>query len=50
MREYPIELEVSCNAGLVDDAKQSIASLAQELALIQNQRLSYLELLLLNDE
>jgi len=45
-----VELEVSCNAGLVDDAKQSIASLAQELALIRNQRLSYLELLLLDDE
>ena len=45
-----VELEVSCNAGLVDDAKQSIASLAQKLALTRNQRLSYLELLLLNDE
>jgi len=41
-----VELEVTCDERSVDNAKRAVGSLAEELALTQSQRLSYLELLL----
>ena len=41
-----VELEVTCDEASVEAAKRAIASLATDLGLTKNQRLSYLELLM----